>query len=315
MIEEHSDYFLSNNCDSNEQHLLFYSQFVPSDKNSIKATVLIVHGMQEHCERYADFARFLTHNGIAVLTYDHIGHGKTAQGSADFGYFGKNGRKQVVADAQNMADFLEKQFPTVPHFIFGHSMGSFITRCLLQIAHHQFEGAVICGTGGKIPGIQLAKVLTATLNFVAPKSKSTFIEKVFGNMNNARFKAESNQNNTNWLSVETENRKAFLADELCGIPFTNNGFDTLIALNRDATKRNWARTIRKNLPLLFISGEDDPIGNFGNGVRQTVANLKTDGFESVTMQLYPKKRHEILNEANKQEVYTTVLQWLDKIKD
>lgn len=315
MIEEHSDYFLSNNCDNNEQHRLFYTQFVPSDKNSIKATLLIVHGMQEHCGRYADFARFLAHNGIAVLAYDHLGHGKTAQGSDDFGYFGKNGRKQVVADAQNMANFLEKQFPTVPHFIFGHSMGSFITRCLLQIAHDQFEGAVICGTGGKIPGIQLAKALTATLNFVAPKSKSTFIEKVFGNMNNTRFKAEGNQNNTNWLSVDTENRKAFLADELCGIPFTNNGFDTLIALNKDATKRNWAHAIRKNLPLLFISGEDDPIGNFGKGVRQTVANLKTDGFENVTMQLFPQKRHEILNEANKQEVYATVLQWLDKINE
>ncbi len=306
---EKSGYLLSITKEETE-HKLFYTLFEPENQ-PVKATLLVLHGMQEHCGRYADFARFMNRNGFAVLTYDHTGHGKTARSNEDLGFFlGKNPREQVVIDAENMAAYLEHKFPAVPHFVLGHSMGSFITRCLLQVSHQQFDGAIIVGTGGKIKGIKIGKAIISVLNKIAPRYKSSFINNAFAKVSNSKFKKEENYNNTNWLSVNKENRQAFLDDGLCGVPFSYNGFHTLISLNIDATKRDWAKGIMRKFPMLFLSGEDDPIGDFSKGVLQTVGNLKKDGFQDVSVKIYPGMRHEILNETIKEEVFNDVVNWI-----
>ncbi|OJX36879.1 MAG: alpha/beta hydrolase [Flavobacteriia bacterium 40-80] len=310
MIKENSEYQLSVRKDGTS-HKLYYSLYQPEDVSAIKATLLILHGMQEHSGRYAEFARFLAKQGFAVVTYDHLGHGKTAQSFEDLGFFvHKNAREQVVTDAESMAAHLEHKFPTVPHFVLGHSMGSFITRCLLQVAHQRFDGAIIVGTGGKIKGIKIGKAIISILNKIAPRYKSAFINNAFVKASNSKFKNEENYKNTNWLSVNKENREAFLKDELCGVPFSHNGFHTLISLNIDATKKDWANGIMKNFPILFISGEDDPIGDFSKGVTETVNNLKKDGFQDVSMKIYSNMRHEILNETEKKEVFNDVVNWI-----
>lgn len=306
---EKSGYLLSVTKEATE-HKLFYTLFEP-ESQPVKATLLILHGMQEHSGRYAGFARFLADHGFAVVTYDHLGHGKTALQKEDHGFFvSKNAREQVVIDAENMAAYLEHKFPEVPHFVLGHSMGSFITRCLLQVAHQRFDGAVIVGTGGKIKGIKIGKALISILNGIAPRYRNRLINNTFNKMNNVRFKEEGNYKNTNWLSVSKENRDAFINDELCGIPFTHNGFHTLISLNMDATKRNWAEGIMKKFPMFFISGADDPIGDYSKGVLETVENLKRDGFQDVNVKIYPNMRHEILNETGKEEVFKDVMNWI-----
>lgn len=315
MIKENSGYQLSIRKDE-KSHKLYYNLYQPEDHSSIKGTILILHGMQEHSGRYAEFARFLANQGFAVAAYDHLGHGKTAQKEEDHGFFvSRNAREQVVIDAENMAAYLEHKFPNVPHFVLGHSMGSFITRCLLQQAHQRFDGAVIVGTGGKIKGIKFGKALLAVLNKIAPRYRNRFINDAFSKMNNVRFKHEENHKNTNWLSVNKENRDSFLQDELCGIPFTHNGFHTLVSLNMDATKRNWAKGIIKKFPLFFVSGADDPIGNYSKGVLETVENLKTDGFQDVNVKIYNNMRHEILNETGKEEVFNDIASWIsDRLK-
>lgn len=304
--------FIQSITKEGEEHKLFYTLFEP-DNQPVKATLLVLHGMQEHSGRYATFAQHLKHNGIAVVTYDHLGHGKTAQKKEDHGFFiARNAREQVVLDAENLAAYLETKYPYVPHFVLGHSMGSFITRCLLQQAHQRFDGAVIVGTGGKIKGIGIGKAVISVLNALAPRHRSKLINNAFTKMSNSRFKQEGNYKNTNWLSVNKENRDAFLADEFCGIPFTHNGFHTLISLNMDATKRNWASTIIHKFPMLFVSGADDPIGDFSKGVLQTVSDLKKDGFQDVTVTIYPNMRHEILNETEKETVYEDIGNWLSE---
>lgn len=293
------------------EHKLFYTLFEPEDQ-PVRATLLVLHGMQEHSGRYATFASYLKNRGIAVVTYDHLGHGKTAQRKEDHGFFmARNAREQVVIDAENLAAYLETKYPYVPHFVLGHSMGSFITRCLLQQAHQRFDGAIIVGTGGKILGIGVGKALISVLNAMAPRYRSRLINNAFTKMSNSRFKQEGNYKNTNWLSVNKENRDAFLSDELCGIPFTNNGFHTLISVNMDATKRDWAQNIIRKFPMLFVSGIDDPIGDFSKGVIQTVEQLKKDDFQDVTVKIYPNMRHEILNETNREEVYLDIQQWME----
>lgn len=313
MIEESSNYSISTSTKGDATHKLYFTHYRVDDDKKVKATLLIVHGMMEHSGRYSEFARFMAEHGIAVVAYDHLGHGKTAQKPEDFGFFTeKNAREQVVIDAENMAVYLESKYPDVPHFILGHSMGSFITRCLLQVAQERFDGAIIVGTGDKIKGIKSLKVITAILNKIAPRHRNKSIQNAFNKLNNARFKDEENHGNVNWLSENSENRAAFLTDELCGIPFTHNGYYTLASLNSDSTKIGWAKNIMRNFPLFFISGKDDPIGEFGKGIEKIVSNLKNDGFQTVDMKLYPHMRHEPLKEENRIQVFEDIHQWILK---
>ncbi|WP_407483911.1 alpha/beta fold hydrolase [Elizabethkingia meningoseptica] len=305
MIIQTSDYIQHNNSTR-----LYYTLFRPETGN-VKASLLILHGMQEHSGRYTAFARYMAGQGIAVITYDHLGHGKTAKNRNDLGFFQITApAQQVIDDAENIADYLESLFPDVPHFILGHSMGSFIARCLLQQAGKRFKGAIIVGTGGKVTGAKAGKTLTALLNKIKPRYRSPFINKFFNKENNKRFRNEPDEQGTNWLSTDTNNRQAFLQDNLCGVNFSINGFYTLLCLNVQATKRHWAKSLPEDFPLLFISGTDDPIGNFGKGIIQTVTDLERDGFKDITMKLYTGMRHEILNETGKQQVYEDICNWI-----
>ncbi|CAI8903100.1 alpha/beta fold hydrolase [Chryseobacterium sp. IT-36CA2] len=293
----------------NNESQLFYTLFSPE---TAKATLLIVHGMQEHSGRYAEIAEYFAVHGIAVLTYDHLGHGKSVEEKKDIGFFQlKKPDERLVADAEMMADYLAEQFPDVPHFILGHSMGSFITRCLLQKASSKFAGAIITGTGGPLPGIDLLRGYLSLATAIAPRHR-TFLNSVFTSVNNKHFKKDKDFSDTSWLSVNPNNRKAFEQDELCGIPFTHNAFYTLFTIYKKATARNWASSIPQSFPFLFVSGQNDPIGDFGKGVMHTVEHLKADGFQNVDVKIYPNMRHEILNEEIREEVLNGIYNWILK---
>ncbi|WP_228435792.1 alpha/beta fold hydrolase [Chryseobacterium pennipullorum] len=293
----------------NIESQLFHTLFSP---HTVKATLLIVHGMQEHSGRYAEIAEYFAGHQIAVLTYDHLGHGKSVKDKKDIGFFQlQQPDERLIADAEMMADHLAEQFPDVPHFVLGHSMGSFITRCLLQKSGKKFNGAIITGTGGPLPGISLLKGYLAVANRIAPKHR-TFLNTVFTHVNNKHFKQDQDFGDTSWLSINPENRRAFEQDELCGIPFTHNAFYTLFAIYKKATARNWASSISKSFPFLFVSGKNDPIGDFSKGVMHTVKHLKADGFRDVETKIYPEMRHEILNEAIREEVLEGIHEWILK---
>lgn len=297
--------YLSSKANSNSQ--LFYTLFSPE---TTKATLLIVHGMQEHSGRYTEIAEYFAAHGIAVLTYDHLGHGRSVKEKKDIGFFQlKKPDERLIADAEMMADYLVDQFPDVPHFILGHSMGSFITRCLLQKASDKFSGTIITGTGGPLPGINVLRGYLSLANAIVPRHR-TFLNSVFTSVNNKNFKKDKDFSDTSWLSVNPENRKTFEQDELCGIPFTYNAFYTLFTIYKKATARNWASSISKSFSFLFVSGKNDPIGDFGKGVMHTVNNLKNDGFQNVEVKLYPEMRHEILNEEIREEVLNGIYHWI-----
>ncbi|WP_413531928.1 alpha/beta hydrolase [Empedobacter brevis] len=288
---------------------IYHREILP--KGEIKATLLLVHGMQEHSERYEKFANFLAEKGILVLLYDQLGHGKTVKNKEDFSFFCLNNPKdELIKIAKDLAKSLEDKYPSVQHFIMGHSMGSFLTRCLLQQYGDHFDGAIIMGTGGRIPGIKLLGSFLSFLNKLIPHKRSKLLNTIFSKSNNKHFKNEENFHETNWLSLDEQNRLNFLKDPLCGIPFTVNGFYTLINLNIQATKKNWTQGIPKSLPIYFVSGANDPIGDFGKGVLQSYNDLEQNGFEKVSIKLYPNLRHEILNESTKEEVYQDIADWL-----
>jgi alpha-beta hydrolase superfamily lysophospholipase len=298
-----------------EGHLngLFYTLFAP-DNHAPKASVLLLHGMAEHHKRYADFAQYLARQGFAVLAYDQLGHGRTAQTPAELGFFQLTApAERLIQDAQRMAQQLAGWYPGVPHFVLGHSMGSFVARCLLQQAGDQFQGAVLVGTAAARRGAGFGRALLRVFNQVAPRYRPTLLTTLFGWVNNRQFTEPGPADPTRWLSVDQPNRVAFVQDPLCGVPFTNNGFYTLLSLMVRATQAQWAARIPRTLPMLLVSGEDDPVGEFGHGVRRVAQQLRQAGFQAVDVELYPGMRHEILQEAVKPCVYSDIANWLTVI--
>ena len=289
---------------------LFYNLYTPLSK-TIEGTVLIIHGMKEHSGRYAALSQFLAEQGFLVLGYDHIGHGHSVEHEFDLGFIRKDAPEELLVEHSiQMLKVLQEKRPNVPHFVLGHSMGSFITRLLLKEESHNLTGAIIVGTGDRNISADASKPLFRLLNRLKPTDKNKIINETFDKMNNARFKDEPEASSTSWLSLDPTNREAFAKDPLCGVPFSNNGFYGLIMLNTLATQRKWADSLPRNFPLLFVSGEADPIGDFGNGVKKIVETLHEDNFDDVTLHLYPQMRHEILNESIKERVYNEIMSWI-----
>ncbi|WP_133063020.1 alpha/beta hydrolase, partial [Psychrobacter sp. DAB_AL32B] len=279
---------------------------------TITATLLIVHGMAEHSGRYADFAQFLADHGIAVATYDQLGHGKTVKSAKDLGFFGHEHPVQsLLKDVIIMADSLKARHPTVPHFVMGHSMGSFIVRNVLKHHARDFTGAILMGTADANPLTKVLLPVNKLLAKAAPKKPNTILANAMNKVLNSKLNNRISSSQFAWLNEDPAAVEAYEADPLNGFTFTNNGFMTLFTLMEAGLNKNWATTIAKDFPILFISGENDPIGDMGRGIRKIASRLEKQHFSNVSAQLYPHMRHEPLHEKNNNVVYQDILDWLN----
>ena len=303
-----NDHILS----SDNTHYLHHEFFEPSDADvDISATLLIVHGMAEHSGRYSDFAQFLADNGIAVATYDHLGHGQTVKTVDDLGFFGDEHPVQsLLKDVIVMADSLKSRHPNVPHFVMGHSMGSFIVRNVLKHHARNFSGAILMGTADANPLTKVLLPINKLLAKVAPRQPNTIFANVMNKVLNSQLSDRDSSSQFAWLSENTANIAAYEADPKTGFDFTNNGFMTLFTLMNTGLNKGWATTIAKDFPMLFVSGEDDPIGEMGKGIRKIVSRLNKQTFSRVDIQLYPHMRHEVLHETDHKMVYQDLLAWI-----
>lgn len=278
----------------------------------VKATVQIAHGIAEHCERYDGFCTFLRDNGFAVYINDHLGHGRSVFDETELGFFDyKDGWMKTVADMRALFTMSVHDFPNVPHFIFGHSMGSFLTRTYLSVHPGDFDGAVICGTAHMQRAlIKSGKALASSLAAVSPKKRSKFLENIaFGSYNKCFEPARTPYD---WLTRDEKIVDRYIEDPLCGFLCTTRLFaDLMTGLDFITDKRNIEK-INKDIPVLFIAGDMDPVGENGKGVKRAYAYFNAAGIKDVSLKLYPEDRHEILNEFNKDEVYSDVLSWINE---
>jgi len=296
---------------SDQVHSLHNTLYAP--KNTAKATLLIVHGMTEHSGRYEKFAQYLAEQDIAVLTYDQLGHGRSINNADELGYFSKSYPVQtLLKDVIIMADTLKRQYPDVPHFIMGHSMGSFIVRNVLQVHSSEFAGAIIMGSSDYNPLIKAALPIAKVLNQLKPKRPNPFFATIMSKMFNAQLKDKTSDSDFAWLSLNQAAVAEYENDPLCGFDFTNNGFWTLFSLMDTGLTKNWAETIDPNFPMLFISGENDPVGNMGKGIRKLTKRMKKQGFNHLSQQIYPLMRHEPLHEEDNQQVYQDLYDWINQ---
>ncbi len=278
-----------------------------------KAVVQLVHGISEYIARYDAFARFLTAHGYAVVGHDHLGHGRTAAGPEEYGFFAeKDGWRYILKDTHTLRLDTGERFPGVPYFLMGHSMGSFVARGYLIEYSGTVDGCILSGTGQEAPGvISLGNVASSILGKLkGSRAHSAFLNKFSVGAYNARFKP--NRTTADWISRDEAVVDAYLADPLCN-------FLPTIGMYRDIFKGMEFLSLPDNLrkmdsfvPVYLFSGDKDPVGEEGEGVRRVYSILRYNGVREVAIKLYPDGRHEMLNEINREEVFQDTLDWLEE---
>ena len=275
------------------------------------AMLQIAHGMCEYIGRYHWFMETLCKQGFVVFGNDHIGHGESSE-PENYGYFGeKNGYRHLVSDLQRMNTIVKEKYPQLPLFLFGHSMGSFVARLYASRYADDLRGAIFCGTGGPNP---LAKggIAAASLCIKLKGSmwRSPQLSNLaFGSYNN---KYDPQRTTHDWLTRDEAIIDKYLNDPKCRFLFTAAGLRDLFTMLAESNSKQWFRTLDKDLPVLLISGDMDPVGDYGKGIEKVFTSLKDSGAQDVSMILYPQARHELLNEINKEEVFADIHHWLMK---
>lgn len=306
MIQKEEFYFDSRDR-QNKVHAI---KWIPDVEKPV-CILQIVHGMAEHIDRYDEFARFLADKGILVVGEDHLGHGKSVPEGGTYGYFCEHDAVTVlVRNVHRLKKMMQEQYPGVLYFILGHSMGSFILRNYLFRYGSGIDGAVIVGTGMQPKTtLFLARTVTAIQKiFCGSKHVGKFIDKAsFGKFND-RF--EPLRTDFDWLSRETANVDRYIADPMCGFVFTLNGFAALFKLIHNCYDQEKIESMPKELPVLLLSGADDPVGNYGQSVTNVYQSYLKAGMQDVQMKLYENDRHELLNETDRVLVYQDVHRWI-----
>ena len=297
---------------SNDHVTLIHGvRWVP--EGEIRAILQISHGMVEFVERYDEFAAFLADQGILVTGNDHLGHGESIRTKDDYGYFAeKNGNVILIKDIHRLRRMTEEAYPSLPYFLLGHSMGSFLARQYLCGYGRGLAGAIIMGTGYHSRAeILMALMLTKGMAKVKGwRYRSRLIDILaFGGYAASQKKRRTDRD---WLTKDEKIVDAYIADERCQFMFTLNAYYSMFQGLYKLTFPDYLANMPKGLPILFTSGAQDPVGQNGKGVLKVYAGLGETGMRNVDLRLYPGDRHEILNELDRRKVYEDIAGWMNK---
>lgn len=276
---------------------------------SPKGIVQISHGMSEHKERYYPFMEYLKQNNFITVIHDHRGHGNSVKSKEDLGYFYEENSQYIVDDLYQVTSYIKKQYPNLPVYLFSHSMGTLVARNYLKKHDQEIEKIVLCGppTENKLAGlgIQFAKI---SKKIKGDRNRSQFLNQLtFGNYNK-NYKIQNE-----WICSNIEKVNQYNQDELSGYIFTTNGFINLYGLMKNAfNKKNW-NIQNPNLKILVIAGSDDPVIQNKNKFENLINFLRSLGYKNITSKLYPKKRHELLNEVDHESIYQDILDFFNEL--
>lgn len=280
----------------------------PEKDEKLKGIFQICHGMAEHRNRYIPFMKFLASNGYVCVIHDHRGHRESIKSKEDLGYFYELTANAIVEDAYQITQFIKEQYPTLPVYLLGHSMGSLVVRTYLKKDDQIIDKLIVCGPPAENKaagiGIWLAKIISY---FKGEHYRSPLLQKLAISGYEKKFQEESANS---WIVSQKEVVKAYDADEKCGFTFTANGFLNLFTLMKNTySKKGW-KASHLDLPIFFIAGAEDPVIGSPTQFKKAQEFLKKIGYTQIQAKLYPGKRHEILNEDIRQEVYEDILHFL-----
>ncbi len=298
----HLDVFIDSKYDNYKLSLSIFNAINP------KGVIQLIHGMEEYKERYNSFAQTLSNNGYTVVLSDLRAHGKNTP-IKDLGYFKKeNGHIALIKDQETILDFIKKEFEDLPIYLFAHSMGTIITRNLLQTKDTQYSKVILSGSPNYTPaakiGLQLAKFICL---FKENKKARLLYNMSLGSFNNKITKPKTK---LDWLSYNEENVSNYINDEYCGFGFTNSAYKDLFKLVINMQKLGNKRNPK--LPIFLISGIDDPVTGFHKGCIHTIKTLNSFGYLLIQSKEYGLMRHETLNEINNELVINDIITFLEK---
>ena len=278
-----------------------------------KALLIINHGMAEHIARYDGFAVYLASRGIAVFGEDHRGHGRTAGGPEEYGLFSEErGWMNVLGDIRTLCLKTVSEYPGLPLFMMGHSMGSFLTRQYLSLYGSELKGAVISGTGshGRVLLWAASLIADAECRIKGVRHVSTLLDKLsFGSYNKPYRAPEAT--GFEWLCSDPDQVRLYVEDPACGFVSRSALYRDLFGALKVINRKNCFSSTPGELPLLVFSGDDDPVGGKkANGVRRVADSYKKSGSRDLTLVLKEGQRHECLNEPGKESLYREIFEWL-----
>ena len=303
--------FLSNDGDTD----ISYCVFAPN-KTKPRAIIQLVHGFCDHILRYEYLAEQLCEDGFVLVGNDHVGHGYTAKSEDELGFtVSGGGAACMVKDTHRLTRLMKKEYPDLPVILLGQGMGSIIARIYAEHYSKDIFAAVLIGTdGGGVRARAGRKLSQIVISEKGEMERCEMLSKFAFGKYNKKFKKEKSP--YSWLTSDETQRKEIAEDRLCCfVPTARmmyDTFDMLLAVNKD----EWAGKIDKKLPILMISGECDPFGDYGKGVRAVYKKLKKAGVKDLTIRLYNEDRHELLFERNKEVVVKNTLDWIkDKLEE
>ena len=291
-------------------HELFGRVYLP--EGEAKGYFHVVHGMTEHMGRYHRFMEEMAAEGYVCFGYDHLGHGRTANGPEEWGFIAhKDGWKYLCRDVGAFAEAVKAEYPLsegAPYVLMGHSMGSFIVRVAVAEFGIRPDRLIVMGTGGPNPlagiGLVLMRLIKA---FKGERHVSPLVQGMAFGAYNDRFKEENDPRA--WLTNDAEIRRVYAADPMCTFRFSVSAMMDLVTLNKRANTAAWAKAMPKDMPILLTSGEDDPVGDYGRGVTHVYDALQKQGAD-VTLRLYSGARHEILNDTCREDAVRDIKRFL-----
>ncbi len=276
-----------------------------------KGVVQILHGMCEYKERYLPLMQYFADNGFAVVCYDQRGHGDSVKDSKDLGYFYETKAQGIVQDAVDVTQWIRTRYPHLPLTLFGHSMGSMVARCYLQRHDTLVDKAIICGSPVNNPLSPVAIMLAKTIGLFRGKyHRCKTLSYLSTGKGNKKFPGEEKGA---WLSKNRENIQEFYANPKGHFRFTCNGFENLFRLMKNTYDTKLYKVQNPDLPILFVSGADDPVLGGAKNFAKTLAFMKKLGYQKIDGRLYEGLRHEIHNETDNKEVLADLLHALQSL--
>ena len=278
-----------------------------------RAVIQIEHGIAEHINRYDDFMNFLALNGFVAVGDDHLGHGQSIKVPEEQGIFAEeNGWDYVIKDVVKLRSLMREDYPDLPYIFFGHSMGSFIVRTYLIRYPDQYDAAIISGTGQQskalvFAGYTMANWMVQSKGAAAPGD--TLSKMAFGSY---LKRIPDARTPFDWLSRDSKNVDKYVEDPLCGFVAKASLYRDMMAGIRFVSNQKNIDKMSKEAPIYFMSGEEDPVGDYGVGVNKAYKAFLAAGLKDVMIRLYPGGRHEMLNETNRSDVYDDILNWLNE---